>query len=74
MYSIVRGTVILCTQYTLLENLTDDVIAEIYVTKCLTISLYLAKLYVTYSFAIASSVKYNEIRQNFSYSGFIFYS
>ena len=31
----------------LLENLTDDAIAELYVTKYLIISLYLTKLYVT---------------------------
>ena len=31
----------------LLENLTDDAIAQLYVTKFLTISLYLTKLYVT---------------------------
>ena len=36
-----------------------------YVAKFSTISLYLTKLYVTSSFAIASSVKYGEIRQNF---------
>ena len=36
-----------------------------YVTKFSTISLYLTKLYVTNSFAIASSVKYSEICQNF---------
>ena len=40
--------------YTLLENLTDDAIAWPSVTKLSTISLYLTKLYVTYSFAIAS--------------------
>ena len=33
--------------YTLLENLTDDAIAKLYVTKFSTISLYLTKLYVT---------------------------
>ena len=52
-------------QYTLLENLTNDAIAKPYVTKCSTIFLYLTKLYVTLSFAIASSVKYSEIRLNF---------
>ena len=31
----------------LLENLTDDAIALLYVTKFSTISLYLTKLYVT---------------------------
>ena len=31
----------------LLENLTDDAIALLYVTKFVTISLYLTKLYVT---------------------------
>ena len=31
----------------LLENLTDNAIAELYVTKCSTISLYLTKLYIT---------------------------
>ena len=44
-----------CTQ---LESLTGDAIALLYVTKFSTISLYLTKLYVTYSFTIASSVKY----------------
>ena len=34
---------------TLLENLTDGVIAKLYVTKFSTISLYVTKLYVTYS-------------------------
>ena len=38
------------------------------VTKLSTIYLYLTKLYVINSFAIASSVKYSEIRQNFSNS------
>ena len=51
---------------TLLENLTDDAIAELYVTKCSAISRYLMELYVTKSFAIASSVNYSEIRQYFS--------
>ena len=37
-------------------------------TKFSTISLYLTKLYVTLSFAIASSGTYSEIRQNFSNS------
>ena len=37
-------------------------------TKFSNISLYLTKLYVTLSFASASSVKYSEIRQNFSKS------
>ena len=32
---------------TLLKNLTDEAIAQLYVTKCSTISLYLTKLYVT---------------------------
>ena len=32
---------------TLLENLTDDTIASLYVTKFSTISIYLTKLYVT---------------------------
>ena len=49
-------------------NLTDDVDAQLYVTKVSTISLYLRKLFVTWSLAIASSVKYSEIRQNFSKS------
>ena len=31
---------------TLLKNLTDEAIAQLYVTKCSTISLYLTKLYV----------------------------
>ena len=34
-------------QYTLLENLTDDAIASLHGTKCLTISFYLTKLSVT---------------------------
>ena len=41
----------------LFENVT--------VTKCSTISLYLTKLFVTYNFALASSVTYSEIRSNF---------
>ena len=43
-------------------------IAQLYVTIFSTISLYLTKLYVTQSFALASSVTYSEIRQNFSNS------
>ena len=38
------GNKIACT---LLKDLTDDAIAQLYVTKFLTISLYLTKLYVT---------------------------
>ena len=53
---------------TLLENFTDDAIGKLYVTKFLTFSLYLTKLNVTERFAIASSVTYSEIRQNFSNS------
>ena len=41
--------------HALLENVTDDTIAQLYVTKFTTISLYLTKLYVTQSYAIASS-------------------
>ena len=41
----------------LFENVT--------VTKCSTISLYLTKLFVTYNFALASTVTYSEIRSNF---------
>ena len=52
----------------LLENLTNDALAQLYVTKFSTISHYLTKLYVTYSFAIASSVTYSEIRQKLSNS------
>ena len=52
-------------QRTLLKNLTNDAIAQLYVTKCSTISLYLTKLYVTQSFAIVSSVKCSEICQTF---------
>ena len=58
----------LCT-FTLLENLTNDAIAQLfvmkfatislYVMKYSTISLYLTKLYVTKNFALASSVKYS---------------
>ena len=36
-----------------------------YVTKFMTISLYLTKLYVIRSFAITLSVKHSEIRPNF---------
>ena len=46
---------------------TDDAIAKLYVTKFSTISLYLTKFYVLYSFAIATSVTYREIcKKNFS--------
>ena len=40
---------LICYTYrsTLLENLSGDAIALLYVTKFLTISLYLTKLYVT---------------------------
>ena len=53
--------------YTMLENLTDDanayciVSSSLYVIKCSTFSFYLTNLYVTQSFAIASSVTYSEI-------------
>ena len=51
---------------TLSEYLTYDAITYLDVTKISIISLYLTKLYVvTSSFAIASSVTYSEIRQNF---------
>ena len=59
------GNKIACT---LLKDLTDDAIAQLYVTKFLTISLYLTKLYVLQSLTIASAVKYSEIHQNFSNS------
>ena len=49
---------------TLLENLADDAIAWLSVTKLSIVSLYLTKLYVVQSFAIASTVTYSEIRQN----------
>ena len=49
-------------------DLTDDAIAQLYVMKFSVISLYLTKLYVTLSFAIASSLTDNEIRQIFSSS------
>ena len=48
---------------TLLENITDDAIAQLCVTKFSTISLYFTKLFVTYSFV--SSVTSSEIRQHF---------
>ena len=51
--------------HTHLEILTDDAIAQLYVTKFSTISLYLTKLYAKQSFAIASLVKFSGIRQNF---------
>ena len=47
------------------ENLTNDNIDYLFVTKWQTISLYLTKLYVTLSFVIASSFKYSEICQIF---------
>ena len=43
-------------------------IAQLYVTKFSTISLYLTNLYVTQSFAIASYATYCKIRQDFSNS------
>ena len=46
----------------LLENLPDDAIVLLYVKKCSTTSLYSTKLYVTWSFEIASLVTYSEIR------------
>ena len=49
--------------YTLIENLSDDGIAQLYVTKFSTISLNLTKLYITQSFAIASFVTFSEIRK-----------
>ena len=52
----------------ILENLIDDAIALLYVTKFSTISFFLTKLCVTYSFAIASSVAYSKIHQNLSNS------
>ena len=44
-------------QTALLENLTDDAIAQFYVTKFSTISLYLTKLYVTFFFFISISFR-----------------
>ena len=56
----------------LFENLTDDAIAQLLIIcekrTFSIISLHLTKLYFTLSFTIASSVKYSEIRQNFSNS------
>ena len=54
--------------YSLLENLIYDATAQLYVTKFSTISLYLNKLNVTQSLAIASNVTHSENRQNCSYS------
>ena len=42
---------------TLLQNLTDDAIASLYVTKFSKISLYLNKLYVTYCRALQHTVE-----------------
>ena len=53
---------------TLLENCTSDAIAQLYVTKFSTISLYFIKVYVTESYAIASLVTYSDIRPNLSKS------
>ena len=52
----------------LLEKLTNGTLAQLYVTKLSTVSLYLTKLYVTQRFTIASLVTYREIRQHFSNS------
>ena len=55
----------------LLENLTDDAIAQLHFTKFVTFSLYLSKLYVTQSFAkcsVLSHLHTTKIRQNFSNS------
>ena len=57
-------------QDTLLDKLTDDAIAQLYVTKFSTISLYLTKLYATKRFAIASSVTCSEIRNSDNSIGF----
>ena len=57
--------------HTLLENLSDDIIAWLYVTKFSIISLYLTKLYVKYSVAIAFTVKYSEACKNFSNSVYV---
>ena len=54
--------------HALSENLTGDAIAQLYVTKFSTIFLCLTKLFVTYSFALASSVTNREICQNCSNS------
>ena len=58
-----QGSTWVCSS-TLLCNVSDDANAQLYMTKSLTSSLFLTKLYVTQSFAMASSVKYSEIRQN----------
>ena len=54
--------------YELLESLTDNANAQLYVTKFSTISIYLTKLFVFKSVAIASSLTYSEISPNFSNS------
>ena len=49
----------------LLDNLSHDANPQLSVTKLSNIFLNLTKLFVTQSFAIASSVTYSEIRQKF---------
>ena len=48
---------------TLLENSTEDAIAQLYVTKFSTISLYLTKIYVTQSFAMGHQPHQNPPKQ-----------
>ena len=49
----------------MLENLTANAFAQLYVTIFSTISLYLTKFCITQSFAITSSATWSEIRQTF---------
>ena len=53
------------------QNWAEYFISSTYVTKFSTISLYLTNV-KSQSFAIASSVNYSEIRQNFSYNVSLF--
>ena len=65
---LLASCTVLMYSYIPLEKLIDDTIAQLYAYVTKTISLHLTKLYVTRSFALASSVTYSEIRQNFSNS------
>ena len=48
---------------TLLDKLADNANTKLYVTKFSKFSIFLTKLFVTKSFAIASLVTYSEIHQ-----------
>ena len=63
-----HGFILPSCRYTLWENLTDTLLLSSMWRNFRPFSLWLSKLYVTETFAIASSVKYSEIRKKNSNS------